>query len=112
MSTRNTIVNRIAQTIAYKDVNDGWLRWRYYDEWTNTRSGIAACWHDNDIVLATTWASGTAGGDGGVFCAYNGTAIGNADMGDFDDISLMADYGMARSIGTFSVMPPVMVWAG
>ena len=96
----------IAQTIGYKDVNDGWLRWRYYDEWTNTRSGIAAAWHDNDITLATTWASGTAGGDGGVFCAYNGTAIGNVDMGDFDDISLMANYGMSRSIGTFGVMPP------
>jgi hypothetical protein len=96
----------IAQTIGYKEVNDGWLRWRYYDEWTNTRSGIGAAWYDKDITLATTWASGTAGGDGGVFCAYNGTAIGNVDMGDYDDISLMANYGMARSIGTFAVMPP------
>jgi hypothetical protein len=96
----------IAQTIGYKDVNDGWLLWRYYDEWTNTRSGIGAAWFDKDIVIATTWASGTAGGDCGVFCAYNGTAIGNVDMGDFDDISLMANYGMARSIGTFAVMPP------
>jgi FG-GAP-like repeat len=96
----------IAQTIGYKEVNDGWLLWRYYDEWTNTRSGIGAVWHDGDITLATTWASGTAGGDGGVFCAYNGTAIGNTDMGDFDDISLMANYGMSRSIGTFARMPP------
>jgi hypothetical protein len=99
----------LAQTIGYKDVNDGWLLWRYYDEWTNTRSGIGAAWYDKDIVIATTWASGTAGGDGGVFCAYNGTAIGNVDMGDFDDISLMANYGMARSIGTFAIMPPAAV---
>jgi hypothetical protein len=96
----------LAQTIGYKEVNDGWLLWRYYDEWTNTRSGIGAAWFDNDITIATTWASGTAGGDGGVFCAYNGTAIGNVDMGDFDDVSLMANYGMSRSIGTFAVMPP------
>jgi hypothetical protein len=96
----------IAQTIGYKDVNDGWLLWRYYDEWTNTRSGIGAAWHDKDITIATTWASGTAGGDGGVFCAYNGTAIGHVDMGDFDDVSLMANYGMERSIGTFAQMPP------
>ncbi len=97
----------ISQTIGYKDVNDGWLLWRYYDEWTNTHSGIGAAWYDRDITIATTWASGTAGGDGGVFCAYNGTAIGNTDMGDFDDISLMANYGMARSIGTFARMPPL-----
>ncbi|HZT43383.1 MAG TPA: FG-GAP-like repeat-containing protein [Chthonomonadaceae bacterium] len=97
----------LAQTIGYKDVNDGWLLWRYYDEWTNTRSGIGAAWYDKDIVLATTWASGTAGGDGGVFCAYNGTAIGNVNMGDFDDIALMANYGMERSIGTFARMPSV-----
>lgn len=99
----------IAQTIGYKDVNDGWLLWRYYDEWTNTRSGIGAVWSgkDRDIIIATTWASGTAGGDGGVFCAYNGTAIGNVDMGDFDDVSLMANYGLERSIGTFAVMPAI-----
>jgi hypothetical protein len=95
----------VAQTIGYKDVNDGWLLWRYYDEWTNTRSGIGAAWFDNDITLATTWASGTVGGDCGVFCAYNGMAIGNVDMGDFDDISLMANYGMFRSIGTFAQIP-------
>ncbi len=95
----------VAQTIGYKDKNDGWLLWRYYDEWTNTRSGIGAAWFDNDITLATTWASGTAGGDCGVFCAYNGIAIGNTDMGDYDDVSLMANYGMSRGIGTFARMP-------
>ncbi|HEY3283122.1 MAG TPA: hypothetical protein VGN26_12685 [Armatimonadota bacterium] len=95
----------LAQTIGYKDINDGWLLWRYYDEWTNTRSGIGAAWFDKDIVLATTWASGTAGGDCGVFVAYNGTAISNVDMGDFDDISHMANYGIARSISTFARMP-------
>lgn len=95
----------VAQTIGYKDKNDGWLLWRYYDEWTNTRSGIGAAWFDNDITIATTWASGTAGGDCGVFCAYNGMAIGNVDMGDFDDISLMANYGMSRSIATLAKMP-------
>ncbi|HLJ53596.1 MAG TPA: hypothetical protein VKT77_01080 [Chthonomonadaceae bacterium] len=98
----------LAQTIGYKDVNDGWLLWRYYDEWTNTRSGIGAAWNtkERDITIATTWASATAGGDGGVFVAYNGTAIGHADMADFDDVSLMANYGMERSIGAFAVMPP------
>jgi len=76
----------VGQTIAYKDKNDGWLLWRYYDEWTNTRTGIGAAWFDNDITIATTWASGTAGGDGGVFVGYNGTAIGNVDMGDFAEM--------------------------
>lgn len=91
-------------------MNNGWLCWRYYDEWTSTRSGIGAAWSSNerDIVIATTWASGSAGGDCGVFCGYNGTAIGNVDMGDFDDISLMANYGISRSIGTFARMPPAM----
>lgn len=97
----------VARTIGYKDFNNGWMLWRYYDEWTNTRSGIGAAWFDNDIVLATTWASGTAGGDCGVFLGYNGTAISGVDMSDFDDIALMANYGIARSIGTFAVIPPV-----
>jgi hypothetical protein len=57
-------------------------------------------------VLATTWASDQAATDGGVFCPYNGTAIGNQDMADFDDVTLMADYGIARSIQTLAVMPP------
>jgi hypothetical protein len=95
----------VAQTIGHKDHNEGWMLWRYYDEWTNTRSGIAAAWYRGDIVLATTWASDQAATDGGVFCAYNGTAIGNQDMADFDDVTLMADYGIARSIQTFAVMP-------
>jgi hypothetical protein len=96
----------MAQTIGYKDHNDGWMLWRYYDEWTNTRSGIGAAWFEDDIVIATTWASGDAGGDCGVYCGYNGTAVGNVDMSDFDDVSLMAEYGIARSIGTFAQMPP------
>jgi hypothetical protein len=96
----------VAQTIGDKEHNEGWMLWRYYDEWTNTRSGIAAAWYRGDIVLATTWASDQAATDGGVFCAYNGTAIGNQDMADFDDVTLMADYGIARSIQTFAVMPP------
>jgi hypothetical protein len=90
----------LAQTIGYRDVNDGWLLWGYYDEWTNTRSGIGAAWstQQKDIVLATTWASSTAGGD----C---GTAVGDVDMGDFDDVSLMANYGLSRSISTFARLP-------
>lgn len=96
----------VLQTIGYKDINNGWMNWRYYDEWTNTRSGISAAWFDDDIILATTWASGTASGDCGVYCAYQGTAISNTDMSDYDDIALMANYGMARSIQTFAVMPP------
>lgn len=96
----------IARTIGVKDHNEGWMLWRYYDEWTNTRSGIAAAWYRGDIVLATTWASDQATTDGGVYCAYNGTAIGNQDMADFDDVTLMADYGIARSIQTLAVMPP------
>ena len=95
----------IAQTIGVKDRNEGWMLWRYYDEWTNTRSGIAAAWYRGDIVLATTWASDQAATDGGVYCAHNGTAIGNEDMADFDDVTLMADYGIARSIQTFAEMP-------
>jgi hypothetical protein len=96
----------LAQTMAYKDVNAGWQLWRYGNEWTNTRSGSVAAWHNNDITVATTWAAGTAGGDGGIIISHGGLAIENTDMADFDDISLIANYGMARSIQTFAVMPP------
>lgn len=96
----------VAQTISYKDVNGGWLLWRYGNEWVNTRSGITATWFDKDIVYATTWAAGTANGDCGVYLAYQGTSISDYDMSDYDDISLMANYGIARSIQTFAIMPP------
>jgi hypothetical protein len=96
----------LAQTMAHKDFNGGWLLWRYVNEWNNTRSGIAAAWHDNDLVVATTWGAGTAGGDCGVMMGYQGMGIGPGEFADFDDISLIANYGMARSIQTFAIMPP------
>lgn len=108
VNKRDAVGNVVAQTTGYKDDNNGWRIWRYYDEWTNTRSGIGAAWYKDNIIIATTWASGSAGGDCGVYLGYYGLAISNVDMGDFDDISLMANYGMARSIGSFSEMPPAV----
>jgi hypothetical protein len=95
-----------AQTIAYKDVNGGWLHQRYYDQWTCTKSAVGAAWFENDIVLATTWASGGADADGGLYIAFHGLGVVDADMGDFDDVTFMARYGLARSIQFFTQMPP------
>lgn len=95
----------MAQSIAYKDYNGGWLRKRIGDAWCRSRLTPAVVWFNGDIVLAGTWGSNSALTDGGVFLCYEGMGIADVDMADFDDISLMARYGIARSIGTFARMP-------
>ncbi|MBI2297485.1 MAG: VCBS repeat-containing protein [Armatimonadetes bacterium] len=95
-----------AKTVSYKDFNDGWMLNLVYDEWSQSRRSVAACWHADNYVRAYAAGSGSADSDGAIHVDYNGLGIGHVDMGDFDDISLMANYGIARSITTFARMPP------
>lgn len=95
----------MAQSVAYKDYNDGWLLKRIGDFSYQSRQAPGVAWFNSDIALAGTWGSNTAQSDGGVFLCYRGMGIAEVDMADFDDISMMADYGISRSIGTFVQMP-------
>ena len=96
----------IVQNVAYKDYNGGWLLKRIGDVSRQSRLTPGVAWFDGDIVTARTCGSDSPLTDGGVAISYKGLGITDVDMADFDDISLMADYGIARSIGTFAQMPP------
>lgn len=89
----------IAESIGDKTINGGWMVKRYYDEWTQSRSGPAACWFNGDILYAYRWADGGQGAsDNTLHVSYNGTGIESVPMGDFDDIGFMKSWGIHNSI--------------
>lgn len=63
---------------------------------SQTGSAVAACWTDDDIVLAFRWSGGK--NDDGLCVAHRGRGIGRRPMADFDDVSFMAEVGLPRSI--------------
>lgn len=89
----------VAQSIADKTVRGGWMVKRYYDEWTQSRSGPAACWFNGDILYAYRWVDGSQNDrDNILHVSYNGTGIEDTPMGDFDDIGYIKGFGMRHSI--------------
>lgn len=93
-------------TITDKTYNNGWLTKRYYDEWTQSASAPAACWFNNDIVLASRWfGDAPASKNNGLYIAHFGLGIQNEPMGDFDDVGFIVKYGLERSILWLGEMP-------
>ena len=88
-----------AITIGDPSVNEGWRLRRYCDEWSTTRSPVAACFHANDMAVAYRWFGNVHGDeDDDVHLMLNGSGILDADMRDFDDVKEIAEIGLARSI--------------
>jgi len=88
-----------AMQIADKTVREGWLIKRYYDEWTQSRSSPGAAWYQGDLVLASRWYGTTSAfPDNGIYVAYHGLGIHEEPMGDHDDVTFLAHYGLERSI--------------
>ncbi len=89
----------VAQQIADKTMNGGWLVKRYYDEWTQTRSAPAVAWFGDDLIYAFQWTDGGQGaGDNGLTVAYAGLGIQSEPMGDHDDISFIRNFGLQNSL--------------
>ncbi len=90
----------VAESIADKTVNGGWLVKRFYDEWTQTRSAPAATWFNGDVLWAYRWVDGSLNpdADNGLQVGYRGLGIDLEPMGDFDDISFLHDFGIRNSI--------------
>ncbi|MFN0206670.1 MAG: hypothetical protein ACKVS6_10220 [Planctomycetota bacterium] len=88
-----------AMTIGDKSQNDGWRLRRYYDEWTTSKSPIGACWHKNDLVLAFRWFGNVHGDeDDNLLVSHRGLGIQDSEIRDFDDVTYIAEIGLARSI--------------
>lgn len=84
--------------VGDRGYRDGWLLKRYYDEWTTTRSPVAAAWHDGDIALAFRWFGGPGPTDDDLMTAHRGTGIGTGTMADHDDVGFLHRVGLAHSI--------------
>jgi len=90
----------IGMRIADKTMTGGCLTRRYYDEWTNSRSAPSACWFRGDMALSLRWhGDSPAYRDNNLFVAFAGRGIESEDMGDFNDLLEIRDYGLAGSIG-------------
>jgi hypothetical protein len=85
--------------VKNQDVHHGWLVRRYYDEWSQSRSGPGACWFMGEMAYSMRWAGepGTDG-NGGLHVCFFGRGIDRDPMGDFDDISYIRDVGASHSI--------------
>lgn len=91
----------IGMRIADKTINGGCLTRRYYDEWTNSRCAPGSCWYRGDIALAVRWfGDSPAYKDNDLFVGFAGRGIESEDMGDFNDLHEIRDYGLPGSIRT------------
>jgi hypothetical protein len=96
----------MAQSVAYKDQDGGWLLKQMGNAWYNSAPPPGVAWYNNEIAVARTWGSGSPTVDGGVNIAFEGSGVTNIDMADYNDINEMDTFGIARSIQTFAIMPP------
>ncbi len=72
---------------------------RYYDEWTQSRSGPGAAWFGDDIIYGYRWVDGSQNDrDNLLHVAYRGSGIELEPMGDFDDIGFLKTFGIRQSI--------------
>lgn len=89
----------VAMQVADKTAFGGWLVKRYYDEWTQSRSSIAAAWWEGEILYAYRWVDGGQGvTDNNLHVGYRGSGIDREPMGDHDDLAFLSGFGIQHSI--------------
>lgn len=87
-----------AMRVAEQDVHGGWLVRRYYDEWSQSRSGPGVAWYREDIAYAMRWQAEAAQPScDDLIVSFFGRGIESDPMGDFDDIGFISSLGIARS---------------
>lgn len=88
-----------AITIGDATQADGWRLRRFYDEWTTTRSPVGAAFHGGELVLAYRWYGNVHGDDDeNLQVAFHGFGVRDEELRDFDDVSEISRFGLARSI--------------
>jgi hypothetical protein len=88
-----------AMTIGDMAQDEGWRLRRYVNEWTTTRSPIAACWFRNDIALAYRWFGNVHGDDDdNLNICYHALGIFDEELRDYDDVLEISEVGLAHSI--------------
>ncbi len=86
--------------IGNKALDDGWLTCLLYDQWTETRVGVAFADGPQGAIYAYRWDPGDHGDMkvNMVQTAHNGWGIDAAPMRDFDDCSKITQWGIRHSI--------------
>jgi hypothetical protein len=89
----------IGMRVKDTDTHGGWLVRRYYDEWSTSRSGPAACFFRGDIAYATRWFAPPGNEtEDNLQVGFFGRGIDVEPMGDFDDVGFIRDIGLPRCI--------------
>ncbi len=93
----------VGTRVKDQDLHHGWLVRRYYDEWSESRSGPGVCWFRGDIAYQMRWhAEPGSDADDRVQAMFFARGIDRAPMGDADDITLIRGYGLTHSIQTLA----------
>lgn len=88
-----------AITIGDASQADGWRLRRWYDEWTTTKSPVGAAFYQGDLALSYRWCGNVNGDDDETLqVAFHGFSVHDQVLQDFDDVSEISNYGLARSI--------------
>lgn len=89
----------VATRVRNEDIHGGWLVRRYYDEWSESRSGPGVCFFRGDIAYAMRWnAPPESEADNNLHVTFRARGIDQVPMGDFDDIGFIRDVGLRHSI--------------
>lgn len=89
----------IGMRIADTTMTGGCLTRRYYDEWTNSRGAPGVCWFRGDIALANRWfGDSPAYRDNNLYVGFTGRGIESENMGDFDELHEIREYGLSGSL--------------
>lgn len=88
-----------AITIGDASQADGWRLRRWYDEWTTTKSPVGAAFYQGDLALSYRWFGNVHGDDDeSLQVAFHGFSVHDQILRDFDDVSEISNFGLARSI--------------
>lgn len=82
----------ITMNVPYKELGGGWYLRRYRQPDFGSAFAPGVCFFEGDIFYAIR------GDNEDVHVAFYGSGAGPAPLGDFDDLGMIRDYGLSRSI--------------
>ncbi len=88
----------LTQQVNYKEIGNGWQWRKYYQDDYASVSAPGACWFQNNIVYALRLFSGDANRNDTVSFGFYGTGASKETQGDFDDITMVSEFGLSRSL--------------
>jgi hypothetical protein len=87
----------VAMNIPYPD-GHGWLVRRYGEPDFQSVSAPGACFFNGNLIYALRRHDPDVNANDTVGLSFYGDGATSALMGDFDDVALIRDYGLSRSL--------------